>query len=350
MTPERAAHMVRPHIQRSALAVISREAGTLLLGGQTEVMQSLDTTQMTREAHDRMEQMGLLSPSWGMAQLITLHLVYKQHDIIHAKLPTVGRDYIPRIYQGYTYQRSLVNLLTEAMTTQHVFPVKLAHEVACAAHEAGVPGFAGQTLEDIGTILRRPDLRQLVDQSATTSNGVWEDYSTAFQAMAHFAFGEHKGTPPLGFVFDAQGQVSFSPAFAAYLKSRIRKVNQSSPDVLATSLSDEPSGGCPARRLHATFNNSETDQQSLRYLSGFFSTTPETLLRKHDTTVINDMLDVQADIFTALHRHVDDYHYLDENARILAAASEAASGVPTDHTLKAASYVCELSADVERLQ
>lgn len=219
------------------------------------------------------------------------------------EVPGTNIEAVDSIVTPYTYAQSIRWSMSEGVETIAHFPLRLALDVSASAYDQSVRGFSTDTLANIAKLIRRPTFRKLVDTAAFTSNGIWRSYSTSYT----LPFRDFDG-PPLDFVFSAEGDVDFRPDFKNYLRQRLLDVNKAGITPDGQTIEISASSGCPARRLRASFTQSEQDKVNIETLASYFSIPPEAVTATYDTSVINEGLDVLAEALEYAHPTVDAYH------------------------------------------
>lgn len=359
--PEPQRDMSRPHFQRTVSVVMSRE----LMGQHYElrrtqdVAETLDVKFLTRRAEVLKHYHRNPSAVWQLAQLVSAATLDAERGVTGVTEPPYA---IENLWDQYNHAHSAMVTMHEGIETQTFMPLRLAQDVWHAASEQGQSGFEANSLEDVAAMLRRPDFRRLVDKAAFTANGVWESYSVTPAAD----FWSRTREARLEFVFDAEGNVDFSPKFNAFLLKMLRKVNEKglSPADTGGNVSEASSAGCPARRLRPSFTKSQQDRIWLGMLSDYFQKSPEELQATHESSVIDQGLDLVADAVLAVGRRIRALQAKPEaggnaNAEPTGASETGQQGTAAEQYPNSVSraagqaateYVCEVRAEVEPFQ
>lgn len=286
----------RGHFERSVGTTLVNQLMEPYYADAMQRLEHFSPSRLQAVGTARAEEINLLHPAWGMAQAVAETLLKPD------AFATPDNEYSETV-DGLLHKGMLAPsvsfMLYEAAETQSHFPLRFAHDIAKSAREQGASTFNAADLHDIATILRRPDFRLLVDKSAATANGVWGPYSTTHTMKLQ---PWKNGMPPLSFLFDAEGNASFTPEMEKYLTDALRKVNSNGiPYVSSQAQHESASSGCPARRLKPTFRNTEEDQERLDLLARYFSKAPEEITAPVRENMINQGLDLTADALDYAH-------------------------------------------------
>lgn len=192
-----------------------------------------------------------------------------------------------------TFSQNITVGFTEGVMTQATFPLNLAAAVSEAANQENVPNFSVQSLGEIAGVLRRPDYRELVDQAAFTKNGVWESFATSVLVPRSPFPGTARTY--VGFEFSDEN-VAFDKPTSHYLKHALQEVNRRGLPAEGTDITRRASSGCPVRHLKPHFPDTTEGRDNLTLLAHQFNVSREELLAPRKQSVINDGLDILANL------------------------------------------------------
>jgi hypothetical protein len=280
----------RGHLERSVGAAITNQVMVPYYADCQAPLRDINTLEVEVRGIILAKQQQLRHKAWGMAQVVT-GMVMNPGGL---QLPNNNERYaVDDLVAEGMFGGSIAYSMREGVETQAHFPIRLAHDISKNAKAQRVRGFRATNLHDIAAMLRRPDFREMVDTAASTANGIWGAYSTSYTMPLPPTDNE---VPPLGFMFDRDGSVHFSPQMEEYLHNAVQGVNRKGAPVIPSSPKrDAASSGCPARRLKPTFLNTAQDTERLELLARYFDTTPEAIVKPLKTNVITQGLDITAD-------------------------------------------------------
>jgi hypothetical protein len=278
----------RAHWQRSVGAVVFRELGDVQFTAPP--LPDSEIAPLVQAAAQKSADLGD-DPQWTTAQSILYHTLLR-HSLPAGVLSsgTAIGDGLAR----HTFYRTPHRIMMEAIEAQVYYPLNLAHLVCHRAAVQGVAGYQVKRYGDIAGLLRRSDLRQMIDQSALTRNGVLQHMTSGGVPPENMAsrqpFSEFESA---GVLFDAAGSVTFHQDIRDFFLAALRHNN-------ARGLSGEyqvdvqSSSGCPARHKQPHFTGSHEDTSALAALSQTFGKPESELIAVRPQSAIESGLDWMA--------------------------------------------------------